>query len=151
MGPEAEDGKVIFTAYKDRSDFAQKLVEILPACMNQLYDRKAVQTWFTSCAMSICDETTLTKDDDGNWTGKWHTFDDQLMQDVINEDMGFDIDLSGLKLLEQEHNTNRVLLETDNASVDTFGVVMRQPNGESATASDASAASDAKKDSGDDP
>ena len=66
--------------------------------------------------------------------------------------MGFDINLSGLQLLDKDNETNCTLLETDNASIDTFGVVMRQhTDKESAAASKTSTPLDVGKDRGDDP
>ena len=77
---------------------------------------------------------------------------DKLMQDMLDEDMGFDINLSGLQLLNKDNETNCALLKTDNASIDTFGVVMRQhTDEESTTASKTSAPPDVGKDRGDNP
>jgi len=63
-------------------------------------------------------------DDDGDFTGKWSTPDDQTWETFRDEDVGFSLEtkLDGLDLLlqESEDDTKRMFLDADNTSMTSF-------------------------------
>ena len=63
-------------------------------------------------------------DDEGNFTGKWSTPDDQTWENFRDEDVGFSLEnkLDGLGLLLQDSDddSKRMFLDADNASVTSY-------------------------------
>jgi hypothetical protein len=120
-GPDVGKGVVYFTAYHDQSDIGERLVAILPAYIQTFVDNLAAKQWFHTGTLQSLGEVFFGHDDDGNWDGTWHTAEDDLAQDILDEDMGIDFDFDNLDDLEQQM---AVLLTAEDASVVTFGTAL---------------------------
>jgi hypothetical protein len=129
FGNDLNDGIAYLTAYRDdRSTILASLVAILPAYIDMLLGRNAVAKWFHPIALSQINDVDFILDDGGNWTGKWITADDQAQQEFIDEDLGFEINIEGLQLLDTLERPP-VTFTTDDASVNTFGAEFGTPGG----------------------
>ena len=110
-------GVAYFTAYKDRTEAAGRLITILPAYVSEFISRDAAKAWFHPNALDIITEVDLGTDLEGNWDGTWSTSEDEFNAAILAEDMGFEIEVEqGLDLDE-----GRVTLTADNASMQSFG------------------------------
>jgi hypothetical protein len=118
-GPNKEKGAVYLTAYHDRKELAAKVVDILPAFIDHYYGRELAKKWCHPSSMSIIHDITFLEDEDGNDLGEWTTVEDDMGQEILDEDMGIQLDLSNLGLLEF-HPEDRVLLNADDASAASF-------------------------------
>jgi hypothetical protein len=121
-GPDKGQGVVYFMAYHDHADVAEQMVAILPAYINQFVDAEATKEWFQPGALQALNDVQFSYDDDGNWLGTWTTADDDIHLDIMEEDMGINMDFEGLTVLEKEC----VLLTTSDASVYSFGEALRE-------------------------
>jgi hypothetical protein len=121
-GSEAGKGVVYFTAYHDQSDIGERLVAILPAFIHQFYDKTAAKAWFHAGALQSLGEVTFGYDMEGNWDGTWHTHEDDLVQDILDEDMGITFTLDSIHDIEKAMND--VTLTTDEASFTSFGTAL---------------------------
>ena len=116
-GTDMLGGVAYFTAYKDRTETASRLITILPAYVSEFISRDAVKAWFHPNALDIITEVDLGTDLEGNWDGTWSTSEDEFNAAILAEDMGFEIQVEhGLDLEE-----GRVTLTADNASMQSFG------------------------------
>jgi hypothetical protein len=63
------------------------------------------------------------EDEDGNETGEWWTVEDERVQDMVDKDMGVELDFIGMEMSE---SSDMVYNNADDASVrsfcSTFGV-----------------------------
>jgi hypothetical protein len=121
-GQEAGKGVVYFTAYHDQSDIGERLVAILPAFIHEFYDKAAAKAWFHAGALQSLGEVTFGYDMEGNWDGTWHTAEDDLVQDILDEDMGITFSLDNIHDIETA--MNEVTLTTDEASFTSFGTAL---------------------------
>ena len=112
------------TAFEDRAEQAEAVMGILPALVQHTFDRPTAQKWFHPMALMDIDDIEFETDDSGNWTGSWRTPDSNAEQMIIDEDLGFNIVLEGLDLLQ---TTSRPILTTEDASVNTFGPAFGRP------------------------
>ena len=125
-GDDQRDHIVYFTAYKDRSSIAERLVAILPAYIKYVMEEAAARAWFHPQACQMIHEVEFQTNDDGDWLGTWTTAEDDLNQELLDEDMGFHLQLEGLDLLQDDEDSG-VLLRADNASVASFGTACGRP------------------------
>jgi hypothetical protein len=116
--PDVGKGVIYFTAYHNQSDIGERLVAILPAYVQTFGDK---QQWFHAGTLQSLGEVFFGYDDKGNWDGTWHTAEDDLAQDILDEDMGIEFDFDNLDDLEQQM---AVLLTTEDASVSSFGTAL---------------------------
>jgi len=117
-GPDA--GRLVyFTVYNDRAELAQRLVPILPALVNRQFGMEATKKWFQPQAIPIIEEVKLDFDDGGNWQGTWTTQDDEALDDILTEDLGFDLQFDNIELVTNQNPTG--LLNADDASIKSFG------------------------------
>jgi hypothetical protein len=126
-GNDRDKNAVFFTAYHDQADLAEQIVAILPAYINQFVSKEAAKVWFIQGSLEALNDVHFQYDDDGNWLGTWTTEDDALHLDIMNEDMGIEIEFEGLSTLERDC----VLLTTDNATVHTFGTELEREGAKS--------------------
>ena len=67
---------------------------------------------------------TFEENELGECTGKWTTPDDALHDDIMDEDMGIELQMEGLGMLDEN---KPIQFDTDNLSVGTLGSVMGRP------------------------
>lgn len=116
-GNDKKSGTVYVTAYNDRVELVQRLVDIPPRLVERMLHRDAAKKWFHATAIAHAPEVDFDTDDDGNWNGAWTTEDDEINQEVLAEDMG--IKFEGLDFMG---SSNPVILTTDDASMQSFGM-----------------------------
>ena len=58
-------------------------------------------------------------DDSGEWTGRWVTDEDKLLQDILGDDVGIDLQLEGMEILNHSDADN--VHTVDDHSFYTFG------------------------------
>ncbi|CAB9522813.1 hypothetical protein SEMRO_1344_G264690.1 [Seminavis robusta] len=116
-GADAGKDIIYCTAYMDQADTAGQILQILPAYVEFYLNRQAVTKWFNHQAIDICNEVTFGADDEGNWNGEWETSEDALQEELFEEDMGYDLQIDGLDIIDDRCN----ILTTDDASFNTFG------------------------------
>jgi len=114
---------VYFTAYNDQVDVAERLVGILPAYVAKMVDEAAAKQWFHPDSLHALQSVQFLSDDNGDWDGTWMTPDDELMQDILDEDMGVNMNFEFDGLSGLEHQV--VSLTADEASVTTYGNALR--------------------------
>jgi hypothetical protein len=110
-------GLIYITAYRDCKDLAEKVVDILPAYLNQMYGRFLTKKWCHPLAREIIDKINFATDNKGSETGEWTTKEDEQVQG--NEYMGCKLDFKNMELLEL-NTQERVYKEADKASVQSF-------------------------------
>ena len=76
----------------------------------------ATKAWFHPGALEAFGEVTFYYDDAGNWDGTWTTSDDKLAQDILDKDMGVDLNFDNLP----DPDLPPTLLTADDASVNSF-------------------------------
>jgi hypothetical protein len=118
-GADKARGTIYITAYRDRKDLAEKIVDILPAYLSQIYGRFLTEKWCHPLAREIIDEITFITDSEGNETGEWTTKEDEQVQNILDEYMGCKLDFENLELLEFDAH-ERVHKEAEDASVQSF-------------------------------
>ena len=129
-GRDADGNAVHCTAPNDRSTKTDAFLEVLPAYICRLYGRKICEAIFHPTILGDIDDVVFHHDEAGNWNGKWTTAEEQQNQEILNEPMGFNIDLSFLQQAEgHAANNGPVHLIADNASVASFGSNTGRPNG----------------------
>jgi hypothetical protein len=116
-GPDVGKGVIYFTAYHNQSDIGERLVAILPAYVQTFEDKQAAKQWFHAGTLQSLGEVFFGYDDEGNWDGTWHTAEDYLTQDILDEDMGIEFDFDNLDDLEQQM---AVLLTTGRRCLSLF-------------------------------
>jgi hypothetical protein len=99
-GPDVGKGVIYFTAYHNQSDIGERLVAILPAYVQTFVDKQAAKQWFHPGTLQSLSEVFFGYDDEGNWDGTWHTAEDDLAQDILDEDMGIEFNFDNLDDLE---------------------------------------------------
>jgi hypothetical protein len=123
-GKDKSQGFVYFTTYKDCKDVAKGVVAALPAYVRHQLGDEAVKTWFASTEIGRDIELGLTLD--GHWDGTWATQEDQILSNILDADVGFQID--NIDLLaqdeEEDEDARRVLLNADDASYQSFGTAL---------------------------
>ena len=109
--------KVYFTAYLDRATEAMKLVAILPALVKTMVGEDAARQWIHH----QCEETEVQfhYDDEGNWLGTFTTEDDKIQRDILDEYMGFNIQLDNMDIVT---GSKRRVLTGDDASMKSFKI-----------------------------
>jgi hypothetical protein len=119
-GADKEKEVVYLTAYHDRKDLATKVVDILPAFIEHNYGRSLVKKWCHPNSLGMINDITFLTDEDGNDTGEWTTDEDEMGQDILDEDMGVQLDFGGLDMSTFGYD-ERVLHNADDSSMMTFG------------------------------
>ena len=122
-GMDLTNGDVYLTAYNDRKDIANSLVQILPAYITFRYGEEVAKQWFHHMSLDIIRDVTFNYDEEGNWLGTWKTSEDDQNDALLNEDMGFDLQFEGLDLLEDTQETHT----TDDHSVKSWGSQFGRP------------------------
>jgi hypothetical protein len=118
-GQDKEKGAVYLTAYHDRKELAAKVVDILPAFIDHYYGRQLTKKWCHPAALGMIQDITFLDDADGNDIGEWTMLEDEMGRDILDEDMGVQLNIGNLALMEFEAD-ERVLLNADDASVTSF-------------------------------
>jgi hypothetical protein len=95
-------------------------VDILPAFIEHNYGRLLVKKWCHPNSLAMINDITFLTDEDGNDTGEWTTDEDEMGQDILDEDMGVQLDFGGIDMSAFGYN-ERVLHNADDASMMTFG------------------------------
>jgi len=121
-GEDAKQGFVCFATCKDRSDIAKGAVAALPACVRHLLGDEAVKLWFASPEIGRDIDLGITPD--GHWDGSWTAQEDQILTDILDTDVGFQID--NMQLVDQDAEADctadrTVFLTGDDASLHSFG------------------------------
>jgi len=121
-GEDVKQRFVYFTTYKDHSDIAKGAVTVLPAYVWHLLGNKAVKLWFAS--PEIGRDIDLGLAPDGHWDGSWTAQEDQILTDILDTDVGFNID--NMQLVDQATEADstvdqRVFLTGDDVSLHSFG------------------------------
>jgi hypothetical protein len=119
-GADKEKEVVYLTAYHDRKELATKVVDILPAFIEHNYGRALVKKWCHPNSLGMINDITFLTDEDGNDTGEWITNEDEMGQDILQEDMGVQLDFGGIDMSTFGYD-DRVLHNADDASAMTFG------------------------------
>ena len=119
-GADKEKEVVYLTAYHDQNDLAAKVVDILPAFIEHNYGRTLAKKWCHPNSLGMINEITFLTDEDGNDTGEWTTDEDEMGQDILDEDMGVQLDFGGLDMSTFGYE-ERVLHNADDSSMMTFG------------------------------
>ena len=114
----AEQGLVCFTFYNDRAPEARGIIQIWPAWVVFNLNREAATRWCAPLSLDIIDDVTFGEDDEGNFNGRYSTTTDQETQDIVDEDMGIQLDLSAME--KAPEGQERVYLREDDASINTF-------------------------------
>jgi hypothetical protein len=121
-GRDQANGTYYITAIDDaRAETANNLLQILPAYVEYVLGAEAARNWFHADALSILGSVTFLSYEDGTWTGKWTTDDDETMQLFKDDDMG--IIIEGL---EQIGNNPLEPIAIDDLSYASYGNVINQ-------------------------
>jgi hypothetical protein len=112
---------VYATAYHDRAGLASDLLGILPALVTQFISRRATKEWFHQTAIDACNGVSFDTDETGEWTGNWTTEEDVFQKELIDEDMGIDLQLEGMEILQTQEEFN--VTTTDDHSLKTWSSV----------------------------
>jgi hypothetical protein len=131
-GRDADSNAVHCTAPNDRSDKANTSLEDPPAYVCQIYGRKTCEATFNpNVLLGEIDDVVFHYDEAGNWNDNWTTPKEQQQNaEILNENMGFNIDFSFLQQAEgHAANNGLVHLIADDASVASFGSNTGRPNG----------------------
>ena len=124
-GRDMKAGIVYFTSYKKRADVAQSFVDILPAYIEWKFQRDVVMKWFHPTCLGNCGNVEFICDSEGSWTGHWKTEEDQMNENLFNEDLGMEIHIEGLSMLES--SDGKQLVTEDELSHHTFGTAFGRP------------------------
>jgi hypothetical protein len=91
-----------------------------------MIDNNVAKQWFHADAVKACHSVQIHSDEDGNWDGTWTTAEDDIMQDILDKDMGVDVNyhFDGIGNLEE----TIVSLTAEEASVQTYGDALRIDN-----------------------
>jgi hypothetical protein len=126
MGRDKTDGVIYLTAYHDQKHLAERVTEILPAYLCKKYGQALAKIWCYLSAQEIINEIKFAEDKEGNDTGEWSTTEDEHVQDMVDKDMGVELDFSGMEM-PTFHDV--VYNNADDASVRSFRLVFgfKQP------------------------
>ena len=90
------ENEFYLVAYNDRADLASSFGEVLPEYIAEFYGKHLLSKWFhpheIPDATDKSDEVLFDIDDEGNFTGKWSTPDDLTWENLLNEDVGFNLE-----------------------------------------------------------
>ena len=121
-GRDRNKGIYNITSYVDRADVTNSVIDILPAYVNFVHGREAMTTWCTPNAEDIVDEVTFSSTDPDNWDGAWSTLEDDMENEILHEDIGFDLSQFDLEML-YDKETRRPIKE-DAQTVTSFGTAL---------------------------
>ena len=71
------------------------------------------------------------EDQDGNWKGTWTTPDDMISQDIVDEEMEYNIQFENMELVTRE----RRILTAEDASMKTFDMSVEGRSAQSSNVS----------------
>lgn len=111
-------GKVLFTAYDDRSDAAASFLRILPAWVKEMHGETAQKVWLGHQMEDM--DVEFHYDDEGQWLGTWTTEDDKINQALLAENLGITICMENMGFLESDRK--RRVLSADDATLKSFGM-----------------------------
>jgi len=124
-GRDCTAGLVYLTSYLDHSEYASRLVSVLPAVVEHLFGKEVVKKWFHPGSLESVGEINFDFDEDGNWTGEFTTAMDEVYETLLGEAVnGVTFEFEWDDLLPGGQG---VLLTAEEASVDTFGTVLGRP------------------------
>ena len=109
--------RVLVTAYEDRVQVVEQLMYVLPEYINHRFGQEEMKAWCVHRHELL--NVEFIDDENGNFTGNWTTEDDKLNADLLSEDVGYNINIENIDLLNQDQPKRRVFTQTD-ASVGTF-------------------------------
>jgi len=122
-GRNLEAGTCYLPVYSDHLSTATTFIRILPVYVDTLLGPEVTRKWFHPSAIADCQGVSLTKDNDGLWTGHWTTDEDGFDLDLLEEDMGIPIELNiaGATMPSREEPDTPVFATADDATAYTFG------------------------------
>ena len=116
----AAKGVVYVTAYKDRSELAGKLMEVLPAYLVFAYGRTIANQMVHSSALHECPTVDWGTDSLSDWNGNWQTEEEQQLQVILDEQMGnTEFHIENLDLVSDDNNEH--IITAENQSFATYG------------------------------
>lgn len=123
-GSDCDQGVVYLTAYKDRARLAAGVSEVLPAYIQTMFSDNAMHEWFTPVGIASCEGVNLEINEDGAWNGKWTTPEDELQDAMWHEELGVQLQITNLELLDEHEDDGLMYLTADDASRQSFGADM---------------------------
>lgn len=106
-GRDYDEQATILTTYHDRLADAESLAAILPAYRHHFLGMATRRSWFNKDALEIIHDVTFIINDEGNWTGKWSTSDDENLQNILDEDLGCGVTIEGLSIVDEDQDAHR--------------------------------------------
>ena len=122
-GSDARSGVVYFTAYKDRADLAERLLDILPAYLVFRMGHTFATKVLHEGKLQECPEVHRDSSDYSTWQGTWTTEEDAQLDAILDEDMGIEICIEGLDdVMEAEASQEgpRTFRTTDEMSFNSY-------------------------------
>lgn len=130
-GKDKVNGVTYFTAYKDRFELADKLVSILPAYIIFRFDHATAKAWFSAQAIDDCPSIVWGSSNPdipalsyAEWDGTWQTEEDQQFQDLLDEDIGIELQLDGLDIVSLDEDKTKVIMDNDDQSFVSFNTTL---------------------------
>ena len=117
---DAKEGVVYITTFNDRRKFAERLVDVLPAMVEQFMGKEAREKWIQPTAFAALGKVTWLYDEDNHWTGQWETADDADLKAMLGGKIGnIDLDqfhIEGMELLnsDDDESVRPMLFESAN-------------------------------------
>ena len=121
-GRDRNRGIYNITSYVDRADVTNSIIDILPAYVSFMHGKEAMKTWCTPNVEDIVDEVTFSSTNPDEWDGTWSTLEDDMENELLQEDIGFDLSQFDLDMLYDEE-TRRPIKE-DAQTVTSFGTAL---------------------------
>ena len=127
-GNDKKTGVVYITTYKDRADLAERLIDILPKYLAFRFDHKLAQQCIHSQHYDECPSITWGTSSFADWDGTWSTTEDAQLQSLLDEDLGFEIELEGMENILLPPGPTEPVKQADDHSFTSFGTVLRGNN-----------------------
>ena len=106
------------------------MVQILPNIIAKVFSRDVLKPWFHLAALDMLEDIVFNEDVAGNWDGTWTTPNDLVMQDLLKEDKGVDIefDTGAIEELEKSSAKKHRSQKTEDQSHVSFGTQFGKNN-----------------------
>ena len=145
-GNDKKTGVVYITTYKDRADLAERLIDILPKYLAFRFDHTLAMQCIHPQHYEECPSITWGASSYSEWDGTWSTTEDAQLQSLLEEDLGFAIELEGMENVLLPPGPIEPVKQADDHSFSSFGTVLRgtrsnspQQQDEATSADDSSA------------
>ena len=99
-------GSHVLTFYNDRRTTAKAVLNILPAYMAYKHGKEAAEKWFHAVALKDIADVRFNHTLEGEFDRLWTTPDDAVLEGIMEEDMGIDLQIEGLSIV----NTSIMIL-----------------------------------------